>query len=150
MAARRLTPVMSQGPCRTWIARQEGREMYLLRINTHFDSAHRLVGYGGACERPHGHTWRVQVTVAVEHLNEIGVGVDFHELERIVRGVTERFDHTMLNDLPEFENLNPTAENLARLIYEELGARLPQHCRLEEVEVRESDKFSAVYRAGTT
>lgn len=120
--------------------------MYLLKVSTHFDSAHQLHGYPGACQRPHGHTWRVNVTVAVNELDPIGIGVDFHELESVVEEVIQRYDHTMLNDLPEFKQTNPTAENLARIIYEQVGQKLPKRCRLVEVEVRESDKFSATYR----
>ncbi len=120
--------------------------MYVLKVSSHFDSAHRLLGYQGACERPHGHTWRVQVSVAAEEVDEIGLALDFHELESIIDAVLSRLDHTMLNDLPEFQNQNPTAENLARLIYHRVREKLPEKCRLLEVEVRESDRFSATYR----
>ncbi|MDZ7373744.1 MAG: 6-carboxytetrahydropterin synthase QueD [candidate division KSB1 bacterium] len=120
--------------------------MYLLRVSTHFDSAHRLAGYSGACERPHGHTWHVQVTVATPELDSVGMGIDFHELEKVVEAVVSHYDHTMLNDLPEFAGQNPTAENLARTLFRQIEAKLPPKCRLVEVEVRESERFSAVYR----
>ena len=120
--------------------------MYLLKVSSHFDSAHRLLGYPGACERPHGHTWRVQVMVAVDELDSLGLGMDFHKLEQIVEDVLGHYDHRMLNDLPEFREQNPTAENLARIIFQQVRDRLPDRCRVVEVEVRESDKFSAVYR----
>jgi 6-pyruvoyltetrahydropterin/6-carboxytetrahydropterin synthase len=123
-----------------------GSVMYFLSITSHFDSAHRLSGYPGICQRPHGHTWQVRVTVATAELDSLGMGIDFHELEKTVDSVVSRFDHTMLNDLPEFAGQNPTAENLARILYHQIEEKLPAKCRLVEVEVRESDKFSAVYR----
>lgn len=127
---------------------------YELRVNTTFDAAHYLRNYDGKCSRLHGHTWRVEVAVAGSSLDARGMVIDFLDLKGILREITGSFDHTLLNDVPPFsgsegEWMNPTAENLARLIFEELEKRLKRVAPAVypvAVQVWESENSSVIYR----
>ena len=94
--------------------------MFELTIIEEFEAAHRLPDYEGKCCRLHGHNWRVEVSVCGETLNELGMLVDFHDLKDAAKGVLNELDHHYLNELEAFSQLNPTAENLARYVYEKL------------------------------
>ncbi|MGB9791061.1 MAG: 6-carboxytetrahydropterin synthase QueD [Thermacetogeniaceae bacterium] len=125
-----------------------------LRVNTTFDAAHYLRNYEGKCSRLHGHTWKVEVAVAGTEVDERGMVIDFLDIKGILREITGGFDHTLLNDVPPFcggegKGLNPTAENLARLIFEELEKKLKEVAPAVypvAVQVWESDSSSVIYR----
>ena len=99
--------------------------MYTVSVRAHYDSAHFLRKYKGKCERLHGHRYVVEVAVRVAELNEAGIAFDFVELKGRLRELAEDLDHQNLNDLPQFEGLETSAEVQARYFYEELGRRLP-------------------------
>ena len=117
--------------------------MYLLRVTSGFSAAHNLRNYNGKCENLHGHTWRVEVCVEGETLTDIGFVCDFKVIKNATKEVLERFDHAYINEISPFDKINPTAENLASVIYEELKKQFPQ---LKEVTVWESEDASATYR----
>ena len=102
--------------------------------------------YKGKCENVHGHNYRVQVTVEGEELQHNGLLVDFAELKRALRSVSDRLDHQWINDMPPFTELNPSAENIAKYIYEEVSALLGKSAQLQQVRVWETDTSLAVYR----
>jgi 6-pyruvoyltetrahydropterin/6-carboxytetrahydropterin synthase len=121
--------------------------LYYLKVNSHFDAAHFLRNYQGKCANIHGHTWQVQIVVKGVTLNNQGLLIDFGILKSLLNETAAKFDHQLVNDLPEFSDiLNPTAENIAAFIYEDLESKLPQNIRLDGVEVWESPKSSAVFR----
>lgn len=120
--------------------------MYELTITDHFDAAHALHGYPGECRDLHGHTWDVEVCVRGDRLDDVGIVYDFKRLKADLASVLEPFDHAYLNDVPPFDSLNPTAENLARVIYEELSARVGPEVAVVEVAVWESPIAKIVYR----
>jgi 6-pyruvoyltetrahydropterin/6-carboxytetrahydropterin synthase len=99
--------------------------MYTVSVRAHYDSAHFLRNYKGKCERLHGHRYVVEVAVKVAELNDAGIAFDFVDLKRHVRALAEGLDHQNLNDLPQFQGLETSAEVQARYFYEELGRRLP-------------------------
>src|SRR5438270_13596517 len=109
-----------------------------------FSAAHQLKLYDGSLEPLHGHNWRVKVTVAADRLDDIGVVMDFHDLERRVDAVVEPMHNRHLNELPAFARQNPSAENLAAHVATALA--LPPAVRLVCVEVWETSGNSAVYR----
>lgn len=111
--------------------------MYRVRVRRHFDTAHALRGYGGKCEGLHGHRFQVVACLAVEELDEIGLAYDFVALKKSLDAVLESLDHANLNETPPFDNLNPSSENMARFIYQQLRERL-EGANLESVEVWES------------
>ena len=98
--------------------------MYELTVEAQFDSAHCLRGYEGACENLHGHTYRVMVSYQGSELDHLGMLVDFKRLKKELGEIVSYLDHHYLNDLPEFREQNPTAENVARFVFEEMRKRL--------------------------
>lgn len=94
--------------------------MYEIKVTSEFSSAHRLRNYSGRCEKLHGHNWTVEVCVCSGKLNKIGIAVDFKEVKNKLKCVTEKLDHSYLNNLAYFKKANPTSENIARFIYEGL------------------------------
>ncbi len=120
--------------------------MYKLKIVTDFDAAHQLRGYKGKCENIHGHNWKVEVEVISEELNEIGLAIDFKELKSITDTVISQLDHTFINEVPPFKEINPSSENIARWIYLSLKDKLEKtSVRLHLVTVWESEYASATY-----
>ena len=98
--------------------------MYEISVEKHFEAAHYLRGYQGKCENVHGHRYRIVVNVRADKLNDIGLAYDFTDLKRHLNGILERFDHTCLNDIVPFDKINPSAENIASTIYNELKEKL--------------------------
>ena len=98
--------------------------MYIISVKQHFDAAHYLRGYQGKCEALHGHRFRVVVRVKASKLDDIGLAYDFIELKRHLGDILARFDHTCINDVPPFDKINPSSENIARTIYDELEPKL--------------------------
>lgn len=116
--------------------------MYELTVEETFSAAHALRGYKGPCENMHGHNWKVEIAIKGDKLNKIGLLMDFKEIKTKLRDVLGKFDHQNLNELPEFKADNPSCENMARIIFENLKKTLPQ---LDRVTVWESEKTSASY-----
>ena len=90
---------------------------YNLKIVTDFASAHTLREYPGACSRMHGHNWKVEVEVLATALDKVGMGIDFKEIKKATKQVTAELDHRYLNEIKPFDEINPTAENIAAYIY---------------------------------
>ena len=120
--------------------------MYRLTIQTSFAAAHNLLLYQGDCENLHGHNWKVDVTVAARELDKSGLGIDFKILKAETRRLLETLDHKYLNDLPMFQGLSPSSENIARYLFEELGRTLNnENVTVTIVNVWESDFACASY-----
>ncbi len=120
---------------------------YLVYRETFFAAAHRLRNYRGKCENLHGHNWRVRLTVSRAELTDEGFVMDFKEIDDLLATVLERLDHHDLNETSPFDAVNPTAEHIARHIFEEsckiIAVRAPA-CRVEQVAVWESEKSCAI------
>ncbi len=120
--------------------------MYELKVDEYFSAAHQLREYQGQCERLHGHTWRVQVAVRTDKLNDIGLAIDFRELKGALNPLIELLDHSCLNELPVFQKQNPSSENIACWLYNELKQNPAlASVKLQLVRVWESDNASAAY-----
>lgn len=98
--------------------------MYIINVKSHYDAAHFIRDYNGKCERLHGHRYEVEMALAFEDLGPGGIAHDFTDAKRHLRSVTDELDHHNLNDLPAFAEIETSAENQARYIYEELKSRL--------------------------
>lgn len=128
--------------------------MYELSIKGHFDAAHYLRDYPGKCSQIHGHTWEIEAVVAGAELDSLGMLIDFSVLRRNLKEVLAQFDHRMINDLAGFGQgeQNPTAENLAKFIYQELQSRIEtqtgsgKKIKVIRVRVWESPNASATYK----
>ncbi|MBO4711455.1 6-carboxytetrahydropterin synthase QueD [bacterium] len=115
-----------------------------------FSSAHRLRNYRGKCENLHGHNWRVRLFVTREKLDETGFVMDFKVLDAVLKDIMELLDHKDLNSLKEFETVNPTAENIALLVFrlaEEKISVIDKEAKVSKVCVWESDKSCAIVEA---
>ena len=118
--------------------------MYQISVEQHFDAAHFLRGYQGKCEALHGHRFRVVVRIKSPVLNDIGIAYDFVELKQHLGNILSRFDHTCLNDVPPFDRINPSSENIASVIYDELQPKLAG-VGISCVEVWESPQSGVSY-----
>ncbi len=114
-------------------------------VETEFAAAHRLREYDGNCERLHGHNWKIDVVLRGEALDRLGMVMDFREAKRLLGEVVAELDHTCLNDLEAFQAQNPTTENIARILYETLAARLPDGVAVAKVTAWESDHCGVSY-----
>jgi 6-pyruvoyltetrahydropterin/6-carboxytetrahydropterin synthase len=121
--------------------------IYTLTVKDHFDAAHYLYDYPGECRNLHGHTWDIEVSVESTQLCELGMVYDFALLKKDLKAVLARYDHKYLNEIEPFDNISPTAENLARIIFEELSAVITQEgVFVTEVAVWESPIAKLVYK----
>jgi 6-pyruvoyltetrahydropterin/6-carboxytetrahydropterin synthase len=105
--------------------------MFQLGVHAEFAAAHALRDYDGPCERLHGHNYEVEVTIAGDALDERGLLLDFADLKKHLNAILGALDHQCLNELPDFADVSPTSEVLARHIFtrlrpdiEALGLRL--------------------------
>jgi 6-pyruvoyltetrahydropterin/6-carboxytetrahydropterin synthase len=122
--------------------------MFQVSVEETFSAGHALRGYHGKCENPHGHNYRVRLTVEGGQLDGIGLLYDFAHLKRILRDVIEGVDHKFLNDQAPFDTINPSAENMAKFFYEEASKQMPQAPeapRITGITVWETDETSATY-----
>lgn len=120
--------------------------MYHLTIETHFAAAHNLVNYQGDCENLHGHNWKVEVTVSARELDKAGLGVDFKILKKETNQVLDLLDHKYVNEVPPFDEISPSSENIAKFLYDKIGAALNDgNVKVYKVNVWESDHACASY-----
>ena len=124
----------------------EQQVMYEVSVEQHFDAAHFLRGYKGKCEALHGHRFRVVVRLKSGALNDIGIAYDFTELKRHLGDILSRFDHICLNDIEPFDAINPSSENIAATVYQELKPRLEvSPVSILAIEVWESPQSQVTY-----
>ena len=119
--------------------------MFELVVKRRFSAAHQLRGYKGKCENLHGHTYMVEVYVRAEKLNDIGLAVDFKDLKSKIDELLDRYDHHLANEVPPFDRLNPSAENMARVFYDDLKNQMPAGITLSRLTVWESEDAGATY-----
>lgn len=117
--------------------------MYRVKIKKEFSSAHNLRGYQGNCENLHGHNWKVQAILYGDKLDNIGMLVDFRVFKKALNTIMDDLDHKYLNEHQAFITVNPTSENLALYIYNELEKTFP--FMVERVIVWENDDACAEY-----
>lgn len=125
--------------------------MFQVSVEETFSAGHALRGYKGKCENPHGHNYRVRVTIEGPQLDSIGLLVDFTQVKHAIRGIIGGLDHQFMNDLDAFKTVNPSAENLAKYFYDETRGQLkglPPGAKITEITVWETDTASAQYRPG--
>ncbi|MBP1752712.1 MAG: queD [Geobacteraceae bacterium] len=120
--------------------------MFRLTITTSFASAHNLINYQGECENLHGHNWKVEVSIEARELDHAGLAIDFKILKAETNKLLKSLDHKYLNEIPPFNDLSPSSENIAKFLFYELRKRLDtDNIKVSEVTVWESDFASASY-----
>jgi 6-pyruvoyltetrahydropterin/6-carboxytetrahydropterin synthase len=120
--------------------------MFVLKIVTDFAAAHSLRDYPGNCSRLHGHNWGVEVKVQSEVLDETGIAIDFREIKNQTKEVANRLDHFYLNDIKPFDEINPTAENIAKYFFDELKKLINTDVvSVKEVTIWETPRSAVTY-----
>lgn len=122
--------------------------MYRIGVRRQFSAAHMLVGHPGKCSRLHGHTWTVEAVVRASDVGPEGLVVDFEDARAALDAAIDPFDHVCLNDVPPFDRLPPTAENVARVLFGRLADMVEAEAwdaELESVKVWESGEAHASY-----
>jgi 6-pyruvoyltetrahydropterin/6-carboxytetrahydropterin synthase len=129
--------------------RHAGGFMYEVTVEDTFAAGHYLRNYKGKCENPHGHNYKVRVTLAGKQLDKAGLLLDFKDLREVMKHVIDRLDHRMINDIAPFTELNPSAENLAKYFYDETNGRLKGVTQgrvfVRDVTIFETDTTTAKY-----
>jgi 6-pyruvoyltetrahydropterin/6-carboxytetrahydropterin synthase len=123
--------------------------MYEVSVDETFAAGHALRGYKGKCENVHGHNYKVRVTLAGKELDHVGLLYDFVHLKQVIQGVIRSLDHRFLNDLKPFDTVNPSAENIARYLYDEMSKQMKQQengAGISSITVWETDVTAATYR----
>jgi 6-pyruvoyltetrahydropterin/6-carboxytetrahydropterin synthase len=120
-------------------------ETYTLTVRSTFAAAHLLREYRGNCERLHGHNWQVEATVESGSLDDQGMAMDFRAMKGALHGILSSLDHKYLNEIPPFDERNPSSENIARYIFEEMEGKVPSPARLCRITVWESDDARASF-----
>lgn len=121
--------------------------MFEIEVSAAFEAAHFIEGYAGKCARLHGHNWTVEAIIRGEELDELGMLVDFKILKAELKKILDDFDHRFLNELETFAQDNPTAENIARKIYQRLAPSeiFSGSTKLYAVKVHESPNSCVTY-----
>ena len=100
--------------------------MYEIAIEDTFDSAHCLPGYNGSCSRLHGHTYKVKVCFRFSSVEQSGMAIDFRLAKETLKSAIDYMDHRYINELPEFSTQNPTAENIAKFLFDCIKSKISQ------------------------
>ena len=125
--------------------------MFEINIWSHFSAAHRLDGYQGECANLHGHNWKIRLGIFCKKTNKIGMTIDFKVLKKQFEKILSEFDHKYLNSLECFAEQNPTSELIAKTLFEKTSAQInDSNCKVKEIEVWESEKYSVVYSIDET
>lgn len=120
--------------------------MFELKVITRFAAAHQLKMVASQCENLHGHNWKIEVCVAGDTLNPAGVIIDFGQLKQYIAGIIDKLDHKFLNELDYFKNGNPSSENIARYIADELQIPLNESgIKVSSITAWESEDACATY-----
>ena len=123
--------------------------MYEVTVERGFSSGHYLRNYKGKCENPHGHNYKVRITLCGDSLDGAGLLLDFRDLKQVMHPVIDRIDHQMLNDLEPFTTINPSAENLAKFFFHETNQQLSRmtggRVRVKDCTIYETDTTTATY-----
>ena len=119
---------------------------YKMKIVTDFAAAHLLRDYPGICSRLHGHNWKVEVEVTATELDKIGMGMDFRDIKAATNKLIGELDHRNLNDIPPFNEINPTAENISAYIYKGLSEAINDaRVTVNAVTLWETDRACVTY-----
>jgi len=123
--------------------------MYQVTVEDSFAAGHFLRNYRGKCENPHGHNYKVRITLQGETLDKAGLLLDFKELKQVMKPVIDRLDHQMINEVEPFTTINPSAENLAKYFFDETNRALARttdgRVSVKDVTIYETDTTTATY-----
>jgi 6-pyruvoyltetrahydropterin/6-carboxytetrahydropterin synthase len=123
--------------------------MYEVTVQDTFASGHYLRNYKGKCENPHGHNYRVRVTLQGRELDKAGLLLDFKDLKQVIKPIIDYLDHKMINDIEPFTTLNPSAENIAKYFFDKTSEGMKTltngRVSVKQVTIWETDTSIATY-----
>jgi 6-pyruvoyltetrahydropterin/6-carboxytetrahydropterin synthase len=121
-------------------------EEFVVRVEARFEAAHHLRAYKGAPEPLHGHSWKVEAKFKCAVLDSEDIAVDYVEAEQALRSLAAKLDHRYINEIPPFDRINPTSENIARWFFGELDKpEIRRSAKLAEVTVWEGPGAYVTY-----
>jgi len=121
-------------------------EQFIIRVEARFEAAHNLREYKGSPEPLHGHSWKVEAKFKCKKLDHEDIGIDYVDVEKSIRGLAGKFDHRYINEVPPFDKINPTSENIARWFFDQLNQpEIKQNSQLLEVVVWEGPEAYVSY-----
>ncbi|MGC1106674.1 MAG: 6-carboxytetrahydropterin synthase QueD [Candidatus Acidiferrales bacterium] len=132
-----------------WDSKERAEKMYEISVDESFAAGHYLRGYKGKCENQHGHNYRVRVTMEGRELDSTGLLYDFVHLKHVIQSVIHSLDHRNLNDLAPFDKVNPSAENIAKYIYDETAKQMRKSANgaaISGITVWETETSAATFR----
>ena len=125
-------------------------ETFVIRVEARFEAAHNLREYHGKPEPLHGHSWKVEAKFKTNSLDHEDIGIDYVHVEKKIRELAKKFDHRYVNEIPPFDKINPTSENIARWFFGELNRpEVRQNAQLLEVIVWEGPEAYVSYSKPT-
>jgi len=122
---------------------------YELMVEAWFSASHLLRGYRGDCARLHGHNWKVELHLQCSELNEIGIAIDYKVLKEALKEALSMWDHYHLNDIPPFDTINPSSENVARVLYDRMAKKINgERIRISRIIIAETCTTRVAYSPG--
>ena len=121
-------------------------DTFIIRVETRFHASHGLKLPNGSKEPSHDHDWRVTAEVGSQKLDTMGIVISFQKLRAMMNETVSDFDNASLDSISYFKQNNPSAENVAKYIFEKLRAKLPDGVNLRGVRVVEEPGCSAEFR----
>lgn len=119
--------------------------MYELKTQMYFSAAHHLLNYDGACENQHGHNWLVEAFIQGDMLDKSNILIDYKVLKKELKEVLDYLDHEDINELPEFKEISPSSEILAKFIYDKMKEKISL---ISKISVWETSTACASYFEG--
>ncbi len=119
--------------------------MFTIKVETHFRASHQLTLSDGSKELLHQHDWIVTAKVSSDKLDSMGLVMDFGQLKAMVNEITSGFDNVRLDSIDYFQRNNPSAENVAKYIFEKLVPKLPSGVKLRSIRVVEEPGCAAKF-----
>lgn len=120
--------------------------LYTLTVVTDFSASHIIPGHPGKCARLHGHNWKVEISVQARELNDLGMAVDFADVKQVAKTVIDEVDHRHLNDIPPFNIISPTAENVSAWLHQRLSKLInTKNVTVSAVTLWETDRSRVQY-----
>ena len=123
--------------------------MFEVAVEETFAAGHYLRNYKGKCEKPHGHNYKVRITLHGATLDKADLLLDFKDVKQAMKTTVDKLDHQMINELQPFDVINPSAENLAKYFYDETKALLQsvtgERVNIKSVTVFETETTTATY-----
>jgi 6-pyruvoyltetrahydropterin/6-carboxytetrahydropterin synthase len=119
--------------------------MWMVTVETHFWASHSLTLPDGSKEPAHSHNFSVTAEVGTEKMADMELVMDFRRLREMLDDIVADFDNVALESIDYFKRNNPTAENVAKYVYEKLRPQLPKDVQLEAIRVIEEPGCSAKF-----